>query len=88
MLHSDSNKAQNELNQNVNWKMFRITVDYWGGGGNLTSNIQLNVLLSQRPMCLFHQPMAVFMLRDPVVTVQNNFDQYYRSGARLLVQKV
>ena len=86
MLHSDSNKAQKELNQNVNWKMFRITLDYLGG--NLTSNIQLNVLLNQRPMCLFHQPMAVFMLRDPVITVQNNFDQYYRSGARLLVQKV
>ena len=30
VLHSDSNKAQKELNQNVNWKMFRITVDYLG----------------------------------------------------------
>ena len=30
MLHSDSNKAQKELNLNVNWKMFRITVDYLG----------------------------------------------------------
>ena len=32
MLHSDSNKSQKELNQNINWKMFRITVDYLGGG--------------------------------------------------------
>ena len=39
-------------------------------------------------MCLFHQPMAVLMFRDPVITVQKNFDQYYRSGARLLVQRV
>ena len=30
VLHSDSNKAQKDLNQNVNWKMFRITVDYLG----------------------------------------------------------
>ena len=30
VLHSDSNKAQKELNQNDNWKMFRITVDYLG----------------------------------------------------------
>ena len=30
VLHSDGNKAQKELNQNVNWKMFRITVDYLG----------------------------------------------------------
>ena len=30
VLHSDSNKAQKELNQNVNWKIFRITVDYLG----------------------------------------------------------
>ena len=30
VLHSNSNKAQKELNQNVNWKMFRITVDYLG----------------------------------------------------------
>ena len=86
MLHSDSNKAQKELNQNVNWKMFRITFDYFWG--NLTSNIEFNVLLNRRPLCLFHQPMAILMFRDPVITLQKNFDHYYRSGARLLVQRV
>ena len=30
VLHSDSNKAQKKLNRNVNWKMLRITVDYFG----------------------------------------------------------
>ena len=69
MLHSASNKAQKELNQNVNWKMFRLTVVI---RGNLTSNIEINVLLNRRPMCLFHQPMAVLMFRDPVITVQKN----------------
>ena len=58
MLHGYSNKAQKELNQNVNWKMFRITVDYLGGGGgggggNLMSNIEINELLNRRPMCFF-----------------------------------
>ena len=28
------------------------------------------------------------MLRNPVIKVQNNFDHYYRSGVRLLVQRV
>ena len=28
------------------------------------------------------------MFRDPVITLQKNFDNYYRSGARLLVQRV
>ena len=28
------------------------------------------------------------MFRDPVITVQENFDLYYRSGVRLLAQKV
>ena len=46
------------------------------------------MLLNCRPMCLFHQPMAVLMFRGPVITVQKNFDHYYRSGARLLVQMV
>ena len=68
MLHSNNNKAQKELNQNVNWKMFRITVDYLGD--NLTSYIEINVLLNRRPMCVFHQPMAVLMFMDPVITVQ------------------
>ena len=86
MLHSDSNKAQKELNQNVDWKVFRITVIYLGG--NLTSNIEINMLLNRRPMCLFHQQMAVLMLRDPVITVKKNFDHYYRSGTRLLVQRI
>ena len=72
MLHSDSNKAQKELNQNVIWKMFRITNNH--SGDNLTLNIEINVLLNQRPMCLFYQPMAVLMLRDPVITVQKKFD--------------
>ena len=71
MLHSYSNKAQKELNQNVNWKMFRITVDHLGGG-NLMSNIEINVLLNRRPMCFFHQPIAVLMFRDPVITIQKN----------------
>ena len=71
MLHSDSNKAQKELNQNVNWIMFKITVDYLGG--NLTSNIEINVLFNRRPMCLIHQPMAVLIFRDPVITVKNNW---------------
>ena len=31
------------------------------------SNIEINVLLNRRPMCLFHQPMAVLMFRDPVI---------------------
>ena len=70
LLHSDSNKAQKELNQNVNRKMFRITVDYLGG--NLTSNIEINVPLNRRPMCLLHQPMAVLMFRDHVITGQKN----------------
>ena len=70
MLHSDSSKEKKELNQNVNWKMFRITVDYLGE--NLTSNIEINVLLNRRHMCLFHQPMAVLIFRDPVITVQKN----------------
>ena len=48
MLHSDSNKAQNELNQNENLKMFRISVDSLGG--ILTSSIEINVLLNLRPM--------------------------------------
>ena len=86
MLHSDSNKAQKDLNKNVNWKMFRITVDYFGG--NLTSNIEINVLLNRRPKCLFHQPMAVIMLRATVITVQKNFYHYYRPGTRLLVQSL
>ena len=30
VLHSDSNKAKKELNENVNWKMSRITVYYLG----------------------------------------------------------
>ena len=30
VLHSDSSKAQKQLNQIVNWKMFRIMVDYLG----------------------------------------------------------
>ena len=68
VLNSDSNKAQKELDQNVNWKMVRITVAYLGG--NLTSNIEINVLLNRRPMCLFHQPMAVLMFRGPVITIQ------------------
>ena len=70
MLHSDSNKAHKELNKNVNWKMFRITVDYFGG--NLTSNIEINVLLNRHPMCLFHQPVVVLMFKDPVITDQKN----------------
>ena len=82
MLHSDSNKAQKELNQNVIWKMFRITV--YHSGGNLTLNIEINVLLNRRPMCLFYQPMAVLMLRDPGITVQKKFDTFYCSFARLL----
>ena len=53
-------------------------------GGNLKSNIEINVLLNLRPMCLFRQPMAVLMVRDPVITVQNNFNHYYRFGASLL----
>ena len=57
-------------------------------GGNLTSNIEINVLLNRRPMCAFHQSMAVLMFMDPVITVQKNFDHFYRSGARLLVQLV
>ena len=36
------------------------------------SNIDINVLLNRRTMCLFHQPMAVLMFRDPVITVQKN----------------
>ena len=28
------------------------------------------------------------MFRDSVITVQKNFDHYYRSGTRLLVQRV
>ena len=32
--------------------------------------------------------MTVLMFRDPVITVQKNLDHYYRSGARLLVQRV
>ena len=28
------------------------------------------------------------MFRDPVITVQKNFDHCYRSGTRLLVQRV
>ena len=52
------------------------------------SNIEINVLLNRRPLCLFHQPMAVLMLRDPVITLQKNFDPFYCSGARLLVQRV
>ena len=28
------------------------------------------------------------MLRDPVITLQKNFDHYYRSSARLLVKRV
>ena len=28
------------------------------------------------------------MFRDPVITAQKNFGHYYRSGARLLVQRV
>ena len=28
------------------------------------------------------------MLRDPVITLQKNFDHNYRSGVRLLVQRV
>ena len=59
MLHSDSNKGHKELNQTVDLKKFRITVDYFGG--NLTSNIEINVLINRRHMCLFHQPMAVLM---------------------------
>ena len=47
VLHSNSNKAQKELNQN----MFRITVDYLGG--NLTSIVEINVLLNRRPMCVY-----------------------------------
>ena len=86
VLHSDSNKAQKEMNQNVNGKMFRITVDYLGG--NLTSNIEINVLLNRSPMCLFHQPMAVLMVKDLIITVQKNCDHYYRYGARLLVKRV
>ena len=70
-------KPKKELSRNVNWKMFRITVDYFGG--NLTSNIEINVLLNRRPMCKFHQPMAVIMLRDPVITVQKKVDHFYRS---------
>ena len=89
MLHSDNNKAQKELNHNFNWKMLRILYDYWGGeGGNLTSNIENNELLNRRHMCLFHQPMAILLFRDPVITVQKNFDHYYRSGIRLLAQRV
>ena len=52
------------------------------------SNIEIKALLNQCPMCLFHQPMVALMLRDPVVKFQKNFDHYYRSGARLLVQRV
>ena len=73
VLQSDSDKAQKELNQNVNLKMFRITVDYLGG--NLTPNIEINALLNRRPMCLFYQLMAVLMFR-----VQKECDHYYRSG--------
>ena len=86
VLHSDSNKAHKELNQNINWKLFRITVDYlWS---NLTSNIDINVLLNRRLLCLFHKPMAVLMFRDQVITVQNTFDHYYHSGVRLPLQRV
>ena len=63
--------------------MIRITVDYLGA-----IDIEIDVLLNRRPMCLFHQRMTVLMLRDPVITVQKNVDHYYCSGARLLVQRV
>ena len=36
------------------------------------SDIEINVLLNRRPMCLLHQPMAVLMFRDPVIEVQKN----------------
>ena len=36
------------------------------------SNIEINVLLNRRPMCLFYQPMAVLTFRDPAITVQKN----------------
>ena len=39
----------------------------------------------KRPMCLFHQPMAVLMFRDPDITAQKNFGHFYRPVARLLV---
>ena len=48
--------AQKELNQKVNLKMLRITLDYFGA-------IEIKVLLNQRPMCLFHQPNAVLMVK-------------------------
>ena len=38
------------------------------------SNIEINVLLNRRPMCIFHQPMVVLMFMDPVITVQKKFD--------------
>ena len=72
MLNSDSNKAQKELNQNVIWKMFRITVDYLGA----IFDFEINVLLNRRPMCLFLQPMPVLIFMDPVITVQRKFDHY------------
>ena len=59
-------KYKKELNQNVNLKMFRITVGFFWS--NLTSNIENNVFFNRHPMCLFHQPMVVLMFRDPFFT--------------------
>ena len=52
MLHSDCNKAQKELNPDLISKCLEKRLILWDIS---MSNIEINVLLNQRPVCLFHQ---------------------------------
>ena len=78
-LHSDSNKAQKELNQNVNWKVFSITGDYFKA-------IQRQILKFTCSLIdVLCKPMAVLMSRDAVMKVKKNSGHIYRYVALLLV---
>ena len=72
----------------MHFEMFRITVNYFFLD-NLASNIEINVFLNQRPVCLLYQTKCGFYVMDPGNnTVLKHFDLIYRSVARLLLQSV
>ena len=63
VLHSDSNKAPKELNQNVNWKRFRITVAYLGAIQRQILKLTCSLI---GVLCVY---FIIEMFKDLVITV-------------------
>ena len=82
--HSDSDRAQKELNQTVNLEMFNFTVDSFAGKYRQMLKLTCPFI---GVLCVYFiiDPIECLMFMDPVNTVQKNLDHFRRSVARRLV---